>query len=549
MLNPSADSLLEVRNLSVSYKIRGCSYDALRNVSFKVAAGEGIGLIGESGSGKTSLALSVVGLLPKNGRAEATYVSFRGTNLLRMQESALERIRGRQIGFLFQEAAAALNPVMHVGDQIAEVVRAHHGGTRKQHRQATEEVLRQVRLPDSEEFYRSYPHQISGGQRQRVVIAQALAGSPFLLIVDEPTTALDTITQAGILSLFGELKQRMGFAIVMISHAAVTLSGLVDRVLVMHKGEIVDQGTLSDVCLRAVHPQSKMLIGSPSTDTLQFPATARQSRATSQKEPRSAFLILRGVNRKYTTPQIIDAVKDVHLTISCKSILALIGRSGSGKSTLARCIAGLEFPDSGEVLCEGYDLLRLSAQELGEYRRLVQLVFQDSIMALNPSFSVEDIIAEPLRIAGVGRSQRRRTAEKLMDRVELPPEWLRRKPFQMSGGQRQRVALARALAVGAKLIVLDESFAGLDIPVQEQLLRLMKTLRDESHVAWLLISHDISLAAKIADTVAIMKQGEIVEVGEAEEILLRPRHPNTQALIAAIPHWKCGHNSLIGGAI
>ncbi len=550
-MSQCGENLLEVGNLRVSYYIRSeLSHQAIRDLTFRISEGQAVGVFGESGSGKSTLTLAIGGLLPPNAHIEAGFISFRSNDLLRMPERKLEALRGADIGFILQEPAAALNPVLRIGDQIAEVVRAHHGGNDQQRRLAAQALLRQVHLPDSDSFFRRYPHEISGGQRQRVAIAQALAGRPSLLVADEPTTALDAITQAEILALLKELKQRLGLSILMIAHSPATLAQLVERIMVMHEGQIVEEGEFLEVCRRPLHAYTRRLLevadtSNPETDRASW---ARQvglaDVACTNREGFPGLLAARDVSKRYrirghngTRDRTIRALTEVNLTIRSGSIVGLVGESGCGKSTLARCLAGLERPDTGEVLYEGGDLWRLRPEQFRHERRFVQLVFQDSVMALNPSLTLEEIITEPLRIAGVGRSRQHERVRVLMNQVGLPAAWLKRRPVELSGGQRQRVAIARAMAADAKLIVLDEAFSGMDLPMQAQILRLLMALKDQSGVAFLFISHDISLAARITDEIAVMHNGQIVENADTKAILSAPQHPYTRSLLAAVPRW------------
>lgn len=537
----------------MSYHIRSeRPHQAIRDLTFRISEGQAIGVFGESGSGKSSLALAIGGLLPPNAQIEGGFILFRGSDLLGMPERKLQALRGGEIGFIFQEPATALNPVLRIGDQIAEVVRAHQGGSNQHRRLAAQALLRQVHLLDSDDFYRRYPHEISGGQRQRVAIAQALAGRPSLLVADEPTTALDPITQAEILALLKELKQRLRLSILMIAHSPATLAQLVERIMVMHEGQIVEEGEFSEVCRRPLHPFTRRLIDAaattdPATNWASQPRQAGlDDEASTDKERFPGLLTARNVNKRYrgrghnsTKDQMIRALADVSLTVRSGSIVGLIGESGSGKSTLARCLTGLERPDSGQVLYEGCDLWQLPPEEFRRQRRWVQLVFQDSAMALNPSLTLEEIITEPLRIARVGRSRQHERVRVLMDQLGLPAAWLKRRPVELSGGQRQRVAIARAMAAEAKLIVMDEAFSGLDLPIQAQMLRLLKALRDQSGVALLFISHDIRLAGRITDEIAVMQNGQIMENANTKTILSAPQHPYTQSLLAAVPRWTC----------
>jgi len=494
--------LLRVIRLSADYETgRNQPVHALQNVSFEIAEQEGLGILGESGSGKSSLAQAVLGLLPQNGAIREGRVEFRGTDLLSAPAGELRRIRGAEIALVSQEPALALNPVLSIGTQMSHVLEAHSRMNRAERKERIAGMLEDVGLTEPERIMRAYPHQLSGGQRQRTAIALALVCRPDLLIADEPLSSLDTVTQAEVLDLLLRLKTDLKLAILFITHNAGVLARLCDRALVMRAGQVIASGRLDQ--LRAT--ADAYVIG------LQFPETTITSR------PRPAFnapskpvLEVRKASKRFVQQRpfsrkkfVVKGLEDIDLDINQGQTLALIGRSGSGKSTLARCIAGFEQVDSGEILIEALQA------SIGPQ---VQLIFQDSGTALNPRFTARELISEPLQIAGKGTpAERTKTALALMEEVGLDPEWSERSAGQFSGGQRQRLALARALAANPKLLILDEALSGLDLPLQAQMLRLLLDLQQRHGLTYLFISHDLSFLPLFADEVAVIHDGKIVE--------------------------------------
>lgn len=519
--------LLEVRNLSVDYYVDSEDLrPAIRNLSFRISPGEIVGVLGESGSGKSTLALALLGLLPGNARISAGSVLFRGQDLLRLSQDNLRQYRGAVISLIFQEPAIALNPVLRAGDQVSEMIQAHRRSNRRHRRELALEALRGARLSMASEIYSAYPHELSGGQQQRVMIAQALVCKPALLIADEPTSALDVTTQADVLAYLKESAIRLKAAILIITHDPTTLAGLADRVLVLHRGELVEDDIFDNVSNRPVHDYTRSVFSSiPKTPTAKLPAPEQ-----------SDVLIARRISKKYAGKRWwgtrggrdVQAVSDVSLTLRAGSTTGLVGESGCGKSTLARCLAAIEKPDAGEVWVEGCD-------ELRERRRAIQLIFQNTAAALNPWLTLEEIVAEPLAIRGLPLKQRRDQARALMEELGLPASRSTHRPTELSGGQRQRLALARALAAQPKILVLDEALSGLDLPVQAQIVELLKKLQESRALAYLFITHDLRMAGQISDKIAVMQAGRIVEYRPALELFSDPQHHQTRSLLKAIP--------------
>jgi peptide/nickel transport system ATP-binding protein len=527
--------LLEVRHLSVDYHIDSeAPRCAINRLSFGISPGEVVGVLGESGSGKSTLAHALLGLLPRNARISGGSVLFRGLDLLRLPQDERRHLRGAEMAFVFQEPGTALNPVMRAGDQISEVIRAHRNCGRRDRRAAVDELLREAQLAEVEQVYPAYPHELSGGQQQRVVIAQAVACKPALVIADEPTSALDVTTQAEVLAYLRKLKMRLDMAIMLITHDPTTLVGLADRVLVLHKGELVEENTFTKICERPGHAYTRSMFASiPS-------AAAKISGVGAEKQ--QELLIARRVSKKYPNKRwfaapenrTVQALSDVSLELRAGSTTGLVGESGSGKSTLARCLAAMEKPDSGEVWIEGRSLFALSSRELRERRRAVQLLFQNSAAALNPWLTLEQIVAEPFTIRGLPLRERREQAVALIQEVGLPVSHRQYRPTELSGGQRQRLAIARALAARPRVLILDEALSGLDLPVQSQMIELLRKLQASLALAYLFITHDLRMAAHISDEIAVMHAGSIVEFGPAFDLFSNPVRPQTRNLLNAI---------------
>lgn len=529
--------LLSVEQLSVAFNAQ---HKVVDGISFAIYPGETFALVGESGSGKSITALSVLQLLPANARLTAQAIRLGSQDLLKQSEQALCKIRGRRIGLVFQDPMSSLNPVMTIGAQIAEAITQHFSLPAPAVRQRVLELMAQVEIPQPGKRYHDYPHQLSGGQRQRVMIAIALAAEPDLLIADEPTTSLDVTIQAQILALLKSLQQQTGMALWLISHDLALVSTLADRVAVMQRGKIVEAGTAQGFFDAPQHPYTQQLLNA-------LPSLANAGKRSGQEASLPAATPLLQVEdykvyypiRKGLFKRVVDhvrAVDGVSFSIAHGKTLALVGESGCGKTTLGKSLLNL-LPSSGRMLVDGVALGRLSGKALRQHRAKLQIIFQDPFSSMNPRMLVGDIIAEGLCALRPDLSANERNARvlALLAQVGLPEASALCYPHEFSGGQRQRICIARALAVGPKLIVCDEPTSALDVSVQAQIIRLLKTLQQQQGISYLFITHDLAVVAEMADEVAVMYQGKIVERGEAGQVLKRPQHAYTQKLLSAAP--------------
>lgn len=526
---PKPEPLLRVSALSVDYDATGGNVvHALRNLDLEIADGESIGLLGESGSGKSSLALALLRLLPKNAHMASGSVAYRGRNVAELSPADLRAMRGAEVALISQEPALALNPVLSLGQQLVDVLRAHGKLTRTEVSARCTEMLRQVGFDDPERILRAYPHELSGGQRQRVAIAQALICRPKLLIADEPLSALDAATQAEILELLQRLKRDLGLAMLFITHNAGALEALADNIVVMREGETIARGTMD----RLQASSDEYVQG------ILFPekSLANSARPQRTKESGAALLDVRGLSKRFVQKRMLSrkefvmlALEGIDLALQPGSTVAVLGRSGSGKSTLARCLAGFETPDAGEILLDA----KLAAKNKAGVLPPVQMIFQDAATSLNPRFTARQIVAEPLEIAR-WKTDADRTARamKLMEEVGLDPDWAARLAGEFSGGQRQRLALARALAAEPRLLIMDEALSGLDMPLQAQMVRLLMDSQSRHGLTYLYISHDLNFISLFAQEVVVMDAGRIVE-RTTPEMLGQSVHPATRELVEA----------------
>jgi ABC-type microcin C transport system duplicated ATPase subunit YejF len=535
--------LLSVKQLSVTFNHQQKVVDG---ISFTIYPGETFALVGESGSGKSITALSILRLLPSNARLKASAINIEGDNLLHRSELDLCKIRGRRIGLIFQDPMSSLNPVMTIGSQIEEVIQIHFSLPAVTIRQRVLELLQQVEIPSPEQRIKDYPHQLSGGQRQRVMIAIALAGKPDLLIADEPTTSLDVTIQAQILALLKTIQQKTGMALWLISHDLALVSTIADRVAVMQQGKIVESGSTHEIFSNPQHTYTKKLLAAlPSIDN------AGKNKASDFSDQRKLPLLQ--VNnfkvyypvRKGIFKRVVDhvrAVDGVSFEIHPGKTLALVGESGCGKTTLGKSLLNLIPATSGQVNLSGFELQGLTGENLRKKRASIQIVFQDPFSSMNPRMLVNDIIGEGIRALHpeINAAERKARVMALLLQVGLPEDAALRYPHEFSGGQRQRICIARALAVEPKLIICDEPTSALDVSVQAQIIQLLKTLQQEKGVSYLFITHDLAVVAEIADDVAVMYQGKIIEQGNVKQVLTEPAHPYTQKLLAAAPILKIG---------
>ena len=531
------EPLLRVSALSVEYDAAGGDVvRALHGVNLEIGDAESVGVLGESGSGKSSLALALLRLLPRNARVVSGSVEYRGRSLAEFSPAQLRVMRGGEVALISQEPALALNPVLPLGRQIADVLLAHARLKREAVSVRCDQMLREVGFTDPERIMRAYPHQLSGGQRQRVAIAQALVSRPKLLIADEPLSALDAATQAEILELLLRLKSELGLAMLFITHNAGVLASLAESIVVMRDGEVAARGSMEmlesnpDEYVQGVLSPERTLKTAPSRKDSSAARTLLQVRGLSKKFVQQRMLS----RRKF----VVQSLEGIDLELKEGSTTAVLGRSGSGKSTLARCLAGFETPDSGEVLLEGKKQWprqqgprsrAVFAREWAE----VQMIFQDAATSLNPRFTAREIVAEPLEIAR-WKTEPERTARalELMAEVGLDPLWASRLAGEFSGGQRQRLALARALAAGPKLLLMDEALSGLDMPLQAQMVRLLMELQARHGLTYLYISHDLNFISLFAQEIVVMEAGRIVE-RTTPAALGRGAHPATRELVEA----------------
>ncbi|WP_239456314.1 dipeptide ABC transporter ATP-binding protein [Nocardioides solisilvae] len=534
MTDPVTDPLLVVDHLAISF---AHPRPAVNDVSLRVGRGEVLALVGESGSGKSMTARAVLGLLPPGARASGS-IRFRGEEVLGLPEAELSRFRGSRIAMVFQEPQTALNPVRTVGWQLREALRAHAPVSRAAARARAVELLSQVEIPDPEERLDHYPHQLSGGQKQRVVLALALAGEPELLLADEPTTALDVTVQAEILALLRRIRDRTGTSILLITHNMGVVAEIADRVVVLQQGDVVEEGDTRTLFAAPQYPYTRQLLAS----VLRLPTPDDVPAAPLRGVPEQAgtpALRFSDVHVRYGSSRrgrAFPAVNGVSLELAPGRVLGLVGESGSGKTTLGRLTAGLVPLAAGRVEVAGEDLFSVGARRRRELRRDLAFVHQDPEASLDPRMTVGASIREPLDIHGVGTpAERRARVLELLEAVRLPADVADRRPRALSGGQRQRIALARALVLRPTLLVADEPTSALDVSVQADVLALFRSLQQELGFACVFISHDLAVVHQVADEVAVLRRGEVVESGLVADVFSRPQHEYTARLLAAVP--------------
>jgi peptide/nickel transport system ATP-binding protein len=537
----AAAPLLAIDALSVSI---GAAH-IIKNLSLDVGAGEILGLVGASGSGKSMTALAIMRLLPAHATLSGG-VRLRGEPLSDKSEAELQKIRGRDIGIVFQEPMTALNPLMRIGDQVAETVRLHRSVSIAEARRAARETLDLVGLRGEQGALDRLPYELSGGQRQRVAIAMAVVMEPPLLIADEPTTALDVRTQAQVLRLLQELARARNMGLILVTHDLAVVAEVTDRVAVMHEGEIVEQGATRQLLRHLQHPYGRALLAA---------ADLKPKRGAHGGESSVEVLQVRDIVREYPrrrrslwhAASPLRAVDGVSLSVHAGETVGLVGESGSGKSSLLRVILALERPQTGEVWLLGEKFSTAVGVDLRRLRRSIQIVFQDPYGSFDPQWSVERLIAEPFFLldSAPTAAERRRRVAVVLEQVGLSASDGRRYPHEFSGGQRQRIAIARALITEPSVIAFDEAVSALDVLVRAQILELMAELAERLRLAYLFVSHDLNVVRSIADRVYVMQFGRIVEHGSTEAVFASPRHAYTEALIAATPKLT---NSLRGNA-
>jgi peptide/nickel transport system ATP-binding protein len=506
----------------------------LNDVSFELQPGRVFALVGESGSGKSVTSLATMRLLPEALAISAGSVRVAGEDLFNLSEAQMQRIRGRRVAMIFQNAMSALNPVQTAGKQVAETLRLHTSLNGSALRQRVVQLFAEVGIPDAEARYEFYPHQLSGGQQQRVMIAMALACEPEILIADEPTTALDVTIQEQVLALIRELTKSRSLAVLLITHDMGVVRNTADEVAVMYRGEIIEQAPVDEFFHNPREDYSRKLIDAL-PDLTHFRQPARQEQLLRVDDVKVHFPIRKGVLQRVA--DYTRAVDGVSLRIGRGQTYALVGESGSGKSTLGRAILRLEPVAGGEIHFDGEPIHALGRRQMLSYRKRIQVIFQNPYSSMNPRLTVGEVIAEGMISLGLtlDAAQRERRISELLRRVHLEPELSQRFPHEFSGGQLQRIAIARALAVEPELIICDEPTSALDVSIRAGVLELLQELQREFGVSYLFITHDLSIVPGLAHQVGVMQLGKLVEQGSAEQILTAPRHPYTRALLASVP--------------
>ena len=525
---------LEVKGLGVEFWVGEKWAAAAKNVSYDLMPGKVLAIVGESGSGKSTSSMAIMGLLPKNARVTGS-ARLAGFEMIDANPEMLRKTRGEGIAAIFQEPMTALNPVYTIGFQISETLLTHRPGmTRKQAKDRSIELLGLVEMPDPTKAYNSYPHQLSGGQRQRAMIAQSIALDPRVLIADEPTTALGVTVQAEILDLLRNLHTKLDSAIILITHDMGVVADMADDVMVMKDGDVVEHGPVEQIFGNAQHPYTQALMASVPHLGL-GDATPDDERVS---EDATAALFLENLSIDYPKRGRVPAFRAVEaasLKIQPGEVLGLVGESGSGKTTIARAIVGLVPVAEGTLRVAGQDMVGVDTKQLRAVRRKLGIVFQDPGSSLNPRWPVGVSIGEPLELADWEKGTIGKRVEELLDLVELPREFRNRYPHELSGGQRQRIGIARALALDPEVLVADEPTSALDVSVQARVLELLQNIQKEKQFATLFVTHDLAVVDLLADRIAVMQHGKIVEQGTKEQILRNPKDPYTQRLLAAVP--------------
>ena len=548
--------LISVRKLKVAFQMsQSLRTEAVREVSFDIAANQTLALVGESGSGKSVTAMSMVRLLPDNAIVSPdSQILFREMDLLRAPIETLRALRGKDISVVFQEPMSSLNPVFTVGEQIAEVLRIHLRLGGRQALERAAELMAEVGIDKPKQRLRAYPHELSGGQQQRVMIAMAVACEPALLIADEPTTALDVTVQRQIIDLLKTIQERRRMSILFISHDLGLVGEFCDQVVVMRHGQVREKGDVQQIFQAPQDAYTKALLACrPRLDSRPYrlsvindflenkPISVRQRETTAPSGP--ALIEVKGLQKDYRLKQgifsynLLHAVKPIDFTLHKGRTLGVVGESGSGKTTLGMMLARLTSATKGSIVFDGVDLAKLSSAELRPYRSRIQIIFQNPYASLNPRFTIGQILMEPMQIQHIGANddERASMAMAMIEKVGLARDTFGKYPHEFSGGQRQRIAIARCLTMKPEIIVCDESVSALDVSVQATVLNLLLDLQEEFGLSYLFISHDLAVVKYMADEMVVMNQGEIVEQGSAESIYAHPSHPYTRKLLAAIP--------------
>ncbi|MER3464217.1 MAG: ABC transporter ATP-binding protein [Chitinophagaceae bacterium] len=548
--------VLQIKNLSVDFITENETFSAVRNISLEVGKGELLAIVGESGSGKSVISLSILQLLPsppaKYTSGNILFHDETTIDILKADVQTIQSIRGSKIAMIFQEPMSSLNPVISCGKQVMEALLLHKNISKAEAKKQTIAWFEKVKLPNPEKIVDRYPHQLSGGQKQRVMIAMAMCCEPSLLICDEPTTALDVTVQKTILELIKGLQQHQNMAVIFITHDLGVVSEIADRVAIMYKGEIVEQGKRQEIFTQAKHPYTKALIACrpalhPKEERLptvaDFLNPSEVKRSSVKHDPGKDVLVdVQNLTVSFPTKtnvfgkalSSVNAVDDVSFQICNEETLGLVGESGCGKTTLARTLLRLIEPTSGKIIYNNQDITSFDKANLKGFRKDVQLIFQDPFSSLNPRLTIGAALEEPVKIFNPSANRKKLVAD-LLAKVSLPTTAAQRYPHEFSGGQRQRIVIARALALSPDFLVCDESISALDVSVQAQVLNLLNDLKADLGLTLLFISHDLSVVRYMSDRIMVMNKGKIVESGVAEEVYLKPKSEYTQRLIASIP--------------
>jgi len=556
-------TLLEIDNLSISFFNKRKETEIIHNISYHLHPNEILGIVGESGSGKSVSSLAVLGLLPKKiSKITDGTIHFNNRDLTSISSKEFKKIRGNDIAMIFQEPMSSLNPSMTCGKQIIEILLQHTNLSKAEAKAETLSLLEKVKLPLPNRIYKAYPHEISGGQKQRVMIAMAIACKPKLLIADEPTTALDVTVQKDIIELLRQLQVDEKMSIIFISHDLALVSEIADRILVMFKGAIVEQGDVTDIFHKPQHTYTKALLRSkpslkirlkrlPTIKDFMEGNSITETISTSQRKiahkalyNKPALLEVKNLEKEYLSKsgwfgklESFKAVNQISFKLYEGETLGLVGESGCGKSTLANAILLLDKSTAGQILYHGIDITKLKTSEVRKLRKDIQIIFQDPYASLNPRITVGRAIMEPMKVHGIGASDPERK-EKVIDlllKVGLDNSYFNRYPHEFSGGQRQRIGIARAIALNPKLIICDESVSALDISVQAQVLNLLNDLKDNFGFTYIFISHDLAVVKYMSDQLLVMNKGKVEEIGDADIIYESPKKEYTKKLIHAIP--------------